>query len=226
MRESAGRNRCADPAEPSARLGSGGLFAPYAAAMAARPEGKEPPEVFRAALASLRSARLRPEVALEETPAPQRLAPFALALTADVIVGEDELATGRLVLLHDPAGHDAWAGTLRLVTYVRADLDTDMAGDPLLPGVGWAWLVEALDGHGVGYTAASGTVTRMTSESFGSMADRPTTADIEIRASWTPLDPAVGAHLEAWSELLCTTAGLAPLPAGVSPLPARRGQRR
>ncbi|MEV6784924.1 DUF3000 family protein, partial [Streptomyces sp. NPDC051098] len=34
--------------------------------------------------------------------------------------GEDDLADGRLVLLHDPAGHDAWQGTFRMVTLVRA----------------------------------------------------------------------------------------------------------
>ena len=62
-----------------------------------------------------------------------------------------ELATGRLVLLHDPAGHEAWQGTFRVVTYVRAELEPEMASDPLLPGVGWAWLTEALDGHGAGF---------------------------------------------------------------------------
>ena len=45
-----------------------------------------------------------------------------------------ELGTGRLVLLHDPAGHEAWQGTFRVVTYVRAELEPEMAADPLLPG--------------------------------------------------------------------------------------------
>ena len=40
-----------------------------------------------------------------------------------------------------------------------AELDHDMAADPMLPGVGWAWLTEALDGHAAAFTAASGTVT-------------------------------------------------------------------
>jgi hypothetical protein len=192
--------------------------------MAARRTDEGLPDAFEAALASLRSARVRAEVSLEETPAPQRLAPYAVALTADVMSGEDELATGRLVLLHDPAGHDAWDGTFRLVTYVRADLEAEMAADPVLAGVGWTWLLEALDSRALAYTAVSGTVTRMTSESFGGMADRPTTADIELRASWTPLDVLVGAHVEAWSELLCTVSGLPPVPTGVAPLPARRGR--
>ena len=69
--------------------------------------------------------------------------------------------------------------------------------------------------------AASGTVTRVASESFGSMSDRPATAEIEIRASWTPTEDALGEHLLAWGDLLCTAAGLPPLPAGVVPLSRR-----
>ena len=47
--------------------------------------------------------RLRPELQWQEAPAPTRVAPYSLAITADVVVGDEELATGRLVLLHDPA---------------------------------------------------------------------------------------------------------------------------
>lgn len=197
--------------------------------MVARREVDEVPAEFARALAALRAAAPRPEVVLEETPAPQRLAPHAVALTADVVSPHDretELGTGRLVLLHDPAGHEAWQGTFRLVTYVRAELEHEMASDPLLPGVGWAWLTEALDGHGATFTAASGTVTRVASESFGAIATEPASAQIEIRASWTPLDDDFAAHLLAWCDLLCTTAGLPPAAAGVVPLPTRRRSTR
>ena len=141
--------------------------------MVARREADEVPEEFSRALAAIRAARPRSEVVLEETPAPQRLAPYSVALTADVVSPHDpdvEIGTGRLVLLHDPAGHEAWQGTFRLVTYVRAELEHEMAADPLLPGVGWAWLTESLDSHQAGFTAASGTVTRVASESFGAIA--------------------------------------------------------
>lgn len=194
--------------------------------MPARRSDSDAPEAFRRALASLRSAPIRPEVVLQEAPAPQRLAPYALALTADVVVAGEEAATGRLVLLHDPAGHETWEGTFRLVTYVRAELEPEMANDPLLPGVGWAWLVESLAARGAGHVAASGTVTRVASDSFGAMAGRPPTAEVEIRASWTPLGDDLGPHLSAWCELLCTTAGLPPVPVGVVPLPARRPRGR
>ena len=139
--------------------------------MAARREIDDGPEAFRRAVAALRAAIPRSEVVLQETPAPTRLAPHAMAMTADVVVDDEELATGRLVLLHDPSGHEAWQGTFRLVTYVRADLEPEIAADPLLPGVGWAWLTEALAAHGATFLAASGTVTRVISESFGAMSD-------------------------------------------------------
>ena len=183
------------------------------------------PEEFRAAVAQLRSARLRPEVFCEEMPAPQRIAPFASALSADVTLDGDDIGTGRLVLLHDPAGNAAWEGTFRCVTFARADVDPEMVTDPLLAQVGWSWLVEALASHGAAYEAPSGTVTSVASESFGGMAEEEPRAEIEVRASWTPqLVEGVGlaAHLAAWAELLCTTAGLPPLPAGVVPMPARR----
>jgi hypothetical protein len=195
----------------------------------ARTETDETPEAFALALAELRAVTPRPEVVLEETPAPQRLAPYAVALSADVASATDpqtELGTGRFVLLHDPAGHEAWEGTFRVVTYVRAELDDDMATDPVLGGVGWAWLTEALDGQGAGFTAASGTVTRVSSESFGAIASEPASAQLEIRASWTPVDGRIGAHVLAWAELLCTTVGLPPRAPGVVALPVRRRPTR
>jgi len=195
----------------------------------AREEVEPAPETFVRALSALRAVTPRPEVVLEETPAPQRLAPHAVALSADVLAPGDpdtELGTGRLVLLHDPAGHEAWDGTFRVVTYVRAELDHDMAADPMLPSVGWAWLTEALEGHAAAFTAASGTVTRVASESFGAIAGEPASAQVEIRASWTPTDEDFGGHLLAWCDLLCTTAGLPPAAPGVVTLPVRRRNAR
>ena len=100
-----------------------------------------------------------------------------------------------------------------------------MVTDPLLASVGWSWLIDALDSHAADYEAPSGTVTSVSSESFGGMSDEAPRAEVEVRASWTPvLSDGAGltAHLHAWAELLCTTAGLPPLPAGVVPMPSRR----
>jgi hypothetical protein len=183
-----------------------------------------PPE-FRAAVATMRAARLRPEVFCEEMPAPQRIAPYAAALTADVTVDGTDLGTGRIILLHDPAGNDAWDGTYRCVAYARAEIEIDLVTDPMLAAVGWSWLTEALDAHGATYAAASGTVTRVATESFGGMSEEGGTAQLELRASWTPIGLDIGPHVEAWGELLCTAVGLEPVPEGVTAIPSRRGQR-
>ncbi|MDQ1294067.1 MAG: hypothetical protein QG608_1950 [Actinomycetota bacterium] len=181
----------------------------------------EAPDEFLAAVTRLRQAGLRPEILLQEVPAPQRIAPHALALSAEVVQEEEELATGRFVLLYDPSGQDAWEGTFRAVTFVRAALEPELGSDQLLAQVGWTWLQEALQAVGAQYVAAGGTVTRVISESFGSLAGRNPSVELELRASWSPLDdPAL--HLQAWGQLLCTVAGLPPLPDGVAPLPHRR----
>ncbi len=186
------------------------------------------PDAFRRVAAELSAASWRSELLVEQIPAPQRIAPYAAAITADVLIGEDEVGSGRLVLLHDPAGNAAWQGTFRCVTFARADVDPEMVTDPLLARVGWSWLIDALDAHEADYLAPSGTVTSVASESFGGMAEDPPRAEVEVRASWTPDlsgDSFLTPHLNAWGELLCTTAGLPPLPPGVVSMPSRRTAR-
>ncbi|MCW2812379.1 MAG: hypothetical protein JWP61_2837 [Friedmanniella sp.] len=193
--------------------------------MAAKTDPAPAPDAFRRAVRDLTAAVWRPELQVEEIPAPQRIAPFSAAVTADVLVAGEEVGSGRLVLLHDPAGNAAWQGTFRCVTFARADVDPEMVTDPLLASVGWSWLVDALAAHGAEYAAPSGTVTSVASESFGGMSDEAPRAEVEVRASWTPLlveGSGLASHLAAWAELLCTTAGLPPLPAGVVPMPSRR----
>jgi Protein of unknown function (DUF3000) len=168
------------------------------------------PLSFRQAVESMRAVHPRPEICLEEIPAPSRLAPYAFALGGAVSRGEDEAATGRLILLHDPAGHEGWQGTLRLVTYVSAELEPEIATDQLLPEVGWSWLTDALDSHGARHRAIAGTVTQTMSTRFGDLAGPAPAADIEIRASWTPLDRHLDAHVAAWCTVLASTAGLPP----------------
>lgn len=197
--------------------------------------GEGVPDAFRHAVAGLSGVRPRPEVEIEVTTPPRRLAPFSYALEAAVAdEAEEELAEGRLVLLHDPAGHDAWNGTFRLVTLVTAALEPEMGSDPLLPEVCWSWLTGALQTRGLSYREPSGTVTRASSQHFGGLGDREPTTRIEIRASWTPAPPPVNgaapdtaAHLAAWCDLLCQVAGLPPSDASeaaqVVTLPQRRG---
>lgn len=178
----------------------------------------DPPAGFRTALTQLRALIPRSEIELLEAPAPQRLAPYAIALTADVIVDDDERGTGRLVLLHDPDGQEAWEGEWRVVVFAKATLEPEMAGDELLSDVGWAWLNEALAETGAVLTAFGGTVTKTYSQPYGAMAGRDPAGELEVRASWTPTDGDTVPHALAWLNLLAQMAGLEPIPAGVSQL--------
>ncbi|MPZ66434.1 MAG: DUF3000 family protein [Pseudonocardiaceae bacterium] len=192
---------------------------PAAAGVVTVPATPQPPAVFRRAVAALDRIRPRPEVRLTPVKPPQRLAPWAHALGAHVGDDEPELVSARLVLLHDPAGQDAWDGVLRIVVYLRADLETEFAGDPLLPEVGWSWLTEALQGAGAEHAALGGTVTQTSSARFGDIAGPPRSADLELRASWTPLGEDLDPHADAFCELIAFAAGLPPV--GVAALAHR-----
>jgi hypothetical protein len=179
-----------------------------------------------AAFAAGQEAQRRSGLEFEEVPAPKRLAPYAIAVAATVQRGDVDVAWGRLVLLYDPDGQEGWQGFFRLVAYVRADIEPEMAADPLLGEVGWSWLAEALDAQVPGYTAPSGTVTRVITEGFGSKQDEIPLTGFELRASWSPAGPghqrgavATGdpaaldlqAHIAAWCDCMSAAAGLEPL---------------
>src|SRR5215471_21477469 len=111
---------------------------------------READEAFRGAVAEIEAGvagqRLsRPEITFDGEPPPRRLAPHAAAVAATVGSGGKEIGWGRFVLLYDPAGQDAWSGPFRIIAYVRAELDPEIAADPLVGEVGWSWLTEALD---------------------------------------------------------------------------------
>ena len=176
------------------------------------------PEPFRAAVASLQATTSRPEIHIETIRAPQRLAPWTYALSADVLDDEgEELATGRLVLLYDPDGMDAWDGTLRLVAFASAELEDDIANDPSLPEVCWSWLTGALAERQADHLAVGGTVTQTTSTRFGDVHGPRAAVSIELRGSWTARTPDLTPHLLGFLDLLSTAAGLPP--EGISVLP-------
>jgi hypothetical protein len=205
------------------------------------PAGDDAAAGFGVLVAGLQAQRdqvggLRPELDFEDVPAPRTLAPYASAIAATVWAGDDEIASGRLILLYDPAGQTGWAGPLRVIAYIRADLDPDIAEDPLIGQVGWTWLTEALGNHTAGYAEPSGTVTTVITEGFGAKESEAAVTGFELRASWSPAaseapavpdaspDPGPGreimqGHLAAWCDALCAAAGLPPLAEGVTSLP-------
>jgi len=148
---------------------------------AAGPVEREDPSAaatFRSAVADLEAGiaaqrLVRPELAFEGEPPPRRLAPYAAAVAATVWEADAEIGWGRFVLLYDPAGQPGWAGPLRIIAYIRADLEPEIAADPLVGQVGWSWLTEALEARSAGYAAPSGTSAR----SSGPASSTPVTGD-------------------------------------------------
>ena len=192
------------------------------------PTELQPPAAFSAAMAAVRSAVLRTELSVTEIAAPSGVAPWSIALAADVTPArhgnDSELGTGRFILLHDPDQPDAWGGAFRVVCFAQAPLETEIGVDPFLANVAWSWLVDALDSRGAKYSNASGTATKTLSTGFGELATQDDVAQIELRASWSPFDHDITSHVEAWGELLCMLAGLPPAAEGVSLLSAHRGR--
>jgi hypothetical protein len=179
------------------------------------------PESFREAVAALQAVRPRPELALESIRAPRRLAPWSYALSGEATGPDNVTSSGRLVLLHDPEEPEGWNGPFRLVVYVRAELDRELAADPFLPEVGWSWLTEALESCAAALTALGGTVTETSSARFGEISGPARTDDIELRASWTPTSADLSPHGEAFCQLISSYAGLPPI--GISLLGQHHG---
>ena len=145
----------------------------------------DPQAAFDEAVACLPADSVRPDITLAAAPAPGRLAPYSHALTAEI--GTDpEVGSGRFVLLHDPARPGAWESDTRVVVYVEADIDAEMAEDQLLTDVGWTWLQECLVAAEVPFAALGGTVTAVRSTSFEALSARGHETTIQIRASWSP----------------------------------------
>jgi hypothetical protein len=193
------------------------------------------PFEFTAAADQMRGARLRSELRTREIVAPENIAPHSVALAASVRRGSeaddaDDMSdsvygAGRLILMYDPQSAEAWGGPFRIVCFAQAPLEIEIGVDPFISDVAWSWLADALDSRGAQYTYLSGTATKTLSSGFGSLEAQGDAAQIELRASWTPLGDDFSLHAEAWSELLCLLAGL-PHQEGVESLTVRRARQR
>ncbi|MBD0323559.1 MAG: DUF3000 domain-containing protein [Aldersonia sp.] len=189
--------------------------------------GAAEPAQFRAAIDAMHAATVHPGIEVGPIRPPQRLAPYSYAIGAEVKHPEGDTvpeqsegdAFGRLILLYDPSGDEAWNGTMRLVAYIQSDVEAAVAADPLLPEVAWSWLTDALESRSEPLNALGGTVTATSSVRYGDIAGPPRAHQLELRASWTATSPALAPHVEAFCEVLAYAAGLPPV--GVTDLGTR-----
>jgi hypothetical protein len=184
------------------------------------------PAVFANAIDRVRGIARRDDLVVTEIPAPAGLAPHAFALAADVVgarsLPDPDLGTGRFIVLYDPDEPEQWGGPWRVVSFAQAPLETEIGLDPFVADVAWSWLVDSLDGTGADYSSASGTATKILSTGYGELAEQGDGAQLELRASWSPVDGDLAPHVEAWSALIRTLAGLPPTAEGVTLLASRR----
>lgn len=182
--------------------------------------------LFDAAIARLQSAAIRDEIVLTEIPAPGSLAPFAYALAADVRptthAEDSEWGTGRIIILHDPELPEEWGGAWRVVCFAQGPLEPEIGVEQYVADVAWSWLIDALETRGARFHSESGTATKILSRGYGGLAEQGEGAQLELRASWTPDEADLVAHIEAWAELLALMAGMPPGTEQVAVLETRR----
>lgn len=178
------------------------------------------PAEFRLAVESLRAASVRDELVLQQIDAPGKLAKHEVAFSANIDAASTDVATdlgtGRFVLLWDPEEPEPWGSRFRVITFAKSPLETDIGADEQISDVAWAWLTEALQNRHANFIAEAGTATRIISSGYGALSNQSDHAELEIRASWSPVDTNANAHLEAWQDLVCIMSGLPNLPAGVT----------
>jgi hypothetical protein len=186
------------------------------------------PADFLRAVESINNIVFREDITVSPLPSPQGVAPYSFALSADVLLPENEHesqhGTGRFILLYDPSQPESWGGAFRVVSYAQAPLESDIGLDPFLANVAWSWLEDALSVRKAEFFNIAGTATRILSTGLGELAVEGDGAQIELRASWSPASPDMGNQAEAWAELLCMLAGLPPTSEAAS-LTAHRRER-
>lgn len=191
--------------------------------------GLTPQQRFEDAVEQIRSVQFRRELTVREIPSPEKIAPRSFALAGDVLSAESEAdsqhGSGRFILLHDPDSRDQWGSEFRIVCFAQAPLELEIGEDAFLAGVTWSWLMDGLETRDARFTAPSGTATKILSTGFGTLSGHGSGAQVELRASWTPIDDNFGAHAQGWAELLCLLAGLPQDTDGITSLREHRAVR-
>lgn len=177
---------------------------------------EQPAAEFAAALLSLKQSSIREELTIEQLAAPQEIATHSIAFSAEIKSETSEvsgkLGTGRFVLFWSPEPQENWTSNFRVVCFARSPLETDIGRESDGVDVTWDWLTSALNISGAEHSALAGTTTRIISTGHGMMDQQSEHAEIEIRASWSPLGTDLRKHLDAWQNLVCVMSGYAIAP--------------
>jgi hypothetical protein len=167
---------------------------------------------FRAFVEPLSGVELRVEIAATQIAAPRGIAPQSLAVSVEVAHETDsDHGVGRLVFCFDDSHPEGWNAPMRVIGYAKSPIETYMAEDDYLAQLPWQWLGDSLSLAGASYRHEAGTTTTAISTGHGALAAQPQHAELEIRASWAPMDTDARPHLRGWVEMLALISGLPPL---------------
>ncbi|MFM1779178.1 MAG: hypothetical protein RIS51_323 [Actinomycetota bacterium] len=176
-------------------------------------------EPFASMLRPLTQITLRDEITVTQIPSPKGIAPEALAIAAEINheIRSDH-GVSRLVICRDPEEPEGWNSAYRIIGYAKSPVEVHMAKDELMSEMPWEWLKDSLSSKGAKFASEAGTTTTILSTGHGSLVAQPQHAEIEIRASWAPMDSDLIPHVEAWLELLGLISGLPPVQGGIARL--------
>mgnify|MGYP002654303763 CR=1 FL=1 len=168
-------------------------------------------EPFAGMLLGLQQVSTRAEMQLTQIPSPKGIAPEAIAISVEVSHGVDsDHGISRLVFCRDQAQPEGWHSEFRIIGYAKSPIELELAKDEYSANLPWEWLRDALKSHGAQFGHEAGTTTTVISTGHGALLAQPQFAELEIRASWAPLDFDLKNHLLGWIDLLAMISGLPP----------------
>lgn len=155
---------------------------------------------------------IRQELEVAQIPSPKGLAEECIALSVNVKHENDSIdhAVSRLVFAYDSEIPEGWNSNIRVIGYAKSPIDLEMAKDEYLANLPWEWLREALVKNDAHFSHDAGTSTTILSTGHGALIGQPQHAELEIRASWSPVGESIQPHLIGWSEMVALLAGLPP----------------
>ena len=168
-------------------------------------------ETFQGMLSGISEVESRDEIVLTQIPSPKGIAPEAIAISAEVAhETASDHGVSRLVYCRDPEMPEGWNSEFRIIGYAKSPIELEMAKDDYTAAMPWEWLKDCLIASGAQFAHEAGTTTTVISTGHGSLVAQPQHGELEIRASWAPLDFDLSTHLRGWIELVALISGLPP----------------
>ena len=168
-------------------------------------------DAFKSMLEGINGITPREEILLTQIPSPKGIAPEAVAISAEIAhETASDHGVSRLVFCRDPQMPEGWHSEFRIIGYAKSPIELEMAKDDYTSSMPWEWLRDSLKAAGAQFGHEAGTTTTVISTGHGSLVSQPQHGELEIRASWAPMDFDLSAHLKGWIELVALISGLQP----------------